>query len=223
MRAAEYPGEMIRVLLVDDHDLVRAGFCRLLQDCPDVEVVGEAGSGQEALRLVCRLKPDLVLMDLSMPGMDGIETTRTVVEENPGVRVLILTMHRGEEYAVRALAAGARGFLEKKASRQDLIQAVRKVAAGGFYLSPELSARLPQRYTQKGKEASPLELLSHRELQVLKRLAEGSTLREIAQELHLGVKTVETYRARLLAKLGLRTPVALVRFALRHGVIEDTW
>jgi DNA-binding NarL/FixJ family response regulator len=214
---------VIKVLLVDDHALVREGLRRLLDDCDDMKVVGEASEGQEALRLVRQLQPDVVAMDLSMPGMDGIEATKQMVSEGLKARVLILTMHTNEEYAVRLLQAGAHGFVGKGAPSQEVVGAIRKVAAGDFYLPPALSEGLPRRYARLEAPPSPLQELSDRELQVLKGLAEGGTSREIAQELHLSVKTVDTYRARLLAKLKLHTTAELVRFALRHGVIEDTW
>ena len=214
---------MIKVVLVDDHALVREGLYRLLKDYEDMEVVGQASEGQEALRLIRKLEPDVVVMDLSMPGMDGIETTKRLVEERLKARVLILTMHTNEEYAVRLLQAGAHGFVGKGAPSEEVIGALRKVASGGRYLPLALSEGLSRRYGRRGVSSSPLEELSDRELQVLKGLAEGHTSRAIAQELHLSVKTVDTYRARLLAKLELRTAADLVRFALRHRVIQDDW
>jgi two-component system, NarL family, invasion response regulator UvrY len=213
---------MITILLADDHALVREGLCRLLQDYPDLHVVGEASDGQETLHLARQLQPNIILMDLSMPELDGIETTKRIVDEGLKSRVMILTMHANEEYAVRVLQAGARGFIGKGAPSQEVIEAIRKVAAGGIFLPSALAEALPTRYIRKGDD-SPLETLSDRELQVLKRLAEGRTGREIAQELHLSSKTVDTYRARLLAKLELSTTADLIRFALRHGVIHDTW
>jgi DNA-binding NarL/FixJ family response regulator len=214
---------MIKVLLVDDHALIRDGLRRLLQDCADLQVVGEASDGHEALRLLRELRPDVTVMDLSMPGLDGIEATKRVLAEGLSTRVLILTMHANEEYAARVLQAGARGFIGKGALSQELIAAIRKVAAGGYYLPDELSGALPKRYARKGSGESPLEALSDRELQVLKRLAEGRTSKEIGQDLHISTKTVDTYRARLLTKLELETTADLIRFALRHGVIEDAW
>ena len=214
---------MIKVLLVDDHALIRDGLRRLLQDCNDMQVVGEASDGQEALRLLQQLHPDVAVMDLSMPGLDGIEATKRIVREGFSVHVLILTMHTNEEYAVRALQAGARGFISKGAPSQDVVTAIRKISTGGCYLPVELSESLPKRYARKGPGDSPLETLSDRELQVLKRLAEGRISKDIAQDLHISIKTVDTYRARLLAKLELETTADLIRFALRNGVIEDAW
>jgi DNA-binding NarL/FixJ family response regulator len=214
---------MITVLLADDHALIRDGLRRLLQDCPDIQVIGEASDGQEVLRLLRQLHPKVTVMDLSMPHLDGIETTKCIINEGLDTRVLILTMHANEEYAVRVLQAGARGFIGKGAPSQEVVAAIRKIAAGGAYLPEALSDALPKRYARKGAGESPLEALSDRELQVLKRLAEGRTSKEIALDLHISTKTVDTYRARLLTKLELETTADLIRFALRHGVIEDAW
>jgi DNA-binding NarL/FixJ family response regulator len=214
---------MIKVLLADDHALVREGLRRLLQDYNDIKVIGEASDGQEALRLARQLQPDVVIMDLSMPGLDGIEATKRMVQEDLKAKVLMLTMHANEDYALRVFRAGAQGFVGKGVLSQEIVAAIRKIMAGGSYLPAELSERLPQRYAQRKAPLSSLETLSDRELQVLKRLAEGWTSHTIAQDLHISVKTVDTYRARLLAKLDLQTTADLIRFALRHGVIEDLW
>lgn len=214
---------MIKVLLVDDHTVVRQGLRLLLEDCSDIRVVGEAGGGHEALRLARELTPDVAVMDLSMPEMDGLGATKQIASEGLHTKVLILTMHATAEYAARLLQAGAHGFMSKGASGQDVATAIRRVAAGEYYLPPPLAAQLPLRFARRKTASSPLETLSDRELQVLKRLAEGQTSRQIAEELHLSVKTIDTYRARLLAKLSLQTTADLVRFALRHGVLQDSW
>ncbi len=214
---------MITVLLVDDHTLIRDGLRRLLHDNLDIRVVGEASDGHEALRLLRQLQPDVVVMDLSMPGLDGIEATKRALNEGLTTRILILTMHANEEYAVRVLQAGARGFIGKGAPSEDVVAAIRKIAAGNWYLPAAFAEALPKLYSSKETGESPLKMLSTRELQVLKRLAEGRTSKEIAQDLYLSAKTVDTYRARLLSKLKLETTADLIRFALRHGVIEDTW
>ncbi len=214
---------MITVLIVDDHGLVRDGIRRLLEDCPDIEVVGEAREGQEAVRLAQELQPTVVLMDLSLPGMDGIEATKRILAAGIKTRVLMLTMHANEEYALRVLQAGAHGFVVKEDPSQELVTAIHAVAANGTYVSPAISKRLPTRITQEQDRPNVLAALSDRELQVLKRFAEGFTTGQIARDLYLSVKTVETYRARLLDKLGLQTTVDLIRFALRNGVIEDLW
>ena len=209
-----------RVLLVADHVVVREGVRRLLEDCRDIRIVGEAGDGDEAIRLARTLLPDVAVIDLSMPGRDGIDVTRTLASELPKIKVLILTMHANEGYALRLLQAGACGFVGKGATSSELVAAVLKVAQGGSYLQPALLEKLPQRRAHGAMHESPVESLSDRELQVLKMLAEGLTGREIGESLHLSVKTVDTYRARLLAKLRLQTTADLIRFALRHGVIE---
>ncbi len=209
-----------RVLLVADHVVVREGVRRLLEDCRDIRIVGEAGDGDEAIRLARTLLPDVAVIDLSMPGRDGIDVTRTLASELPKIKVLILTMHANEEYALRLLQAGARGFVGKGATSSELVAAVLRVAQGGSYLQPALLEKLPQRLAHGALHVSPVESLSDRELQVLKMLAEGRTGREIGESLHLSVKTIDTYRARLLAKLRLQTTADLIRFALRHGVIE---
>lgn len=214
---------MITVLLADDHAIVRQGLRRLLEDCRDIAIIGEASNGQEALRLIRQSRPDVVVMDLSMPSLDGIETTKQIVGEGLKTRVVILTMHATEEYAARLLQAGAHGFVGKDAFGEEVVEAIRKVADGECYIPPTLSQNLPKRYARIQGDASPLQTLSDRELQVLKHLAEGKASREIAEELHLSVKTIETYRARLSTKLELKTTAELVRFALRCGVIADAW
>ncbi len=210
-----------RVLLVADHVVVREGVRRLLEDCRDIRIVGEAGDGDEAIRLARTLLPDVAVIDLSIPGRDGIEVTRMLAAELPQIKVLILTMHANEDYALRLLQAGACGFIGKGATSSELLAAVLKVAHGGNYLQPALLEKLPQRIANGALHASPVESLSDRELQVLKMLAEGHSGREIGGLLHLSVKTVDTYRARLLAKLKLQTTADLIRFALRHHVIEN--
>jgi len=214
---------MVNILLVDDHVLVRDGLRRLLQDCPDMAVIGEAREGREAVRLVTVLHPDVVLMDLSLPGLDGIEATKLIVKEAPKTRVLMLTMHASEEYALRVLRAGARGFVIKDDPTSEVVEAIRKVAAGATYLSPILSERLPNRYASGHLKPPSLDALTDRELQVLKALSEGRTTGKIAQDLYISVKTVDTHRAHLLEKLSLKTTVDLIRFALRNGLIEDLW
>jgi DNA-binding NarL/FixJ family response regulator len=214
---------MIEVFIVDDHALVRDGLRRLLQDCPDIRVVGETREGREAVQLVQQLQPDIVLMDLSLPGIDGLEATKQIVKEDLKTRVIMLTMHANGEYALRVLQAGARGFVAKDDPSKEIEGAIRKVAAGGIYLSSILAEQLPTLYSRGQVKPPSLEALSDRELQVLKRLAEGQTARSIAQALCISVKTVDTHRAHLLEKLNLKTTVDLIRFALRNGLIEDLY
>ncbi len=217
------PASTTKVLLADDHVLVREGVRRLLEDTGEIRVVGEAGDGREALRLAQKLDPDVAIVDLSMPGLDGIELTRAFAQDMPKVKVIVLTMHANQEYAVRVLQAGARGFIGKGADGNELTAAVLKVARGGTYLPPDLLDSLPERFANNKGVEDPVAALSDRELQVLKMLAEGRTGKQIGQSLHLSVKTVDTYRARLLTKLGLETTADLIRFALRHKVIENAW
>lgn len=214
----------ISVLIVDDHAVVREGLRRVLSDYPEIHIVGEAADGHEALRQVRKLSPDVAVVDLSMPGLDGIEVTKLISKEEPKTRVIILTMHANEDYATRLLHAGARGFIGKGAPAGELASAILKVANKGTYLPPKILEALPHRIaTSASGQASPVQALSDRELQVLKLLAEGNTGREIGEQLHLSVKTIDTYRARLLTKLGLETTSDLIRFAIRNGVIENAW
>lgn len=214
---------MITVLLVDDHTIIRHGLRRLLSDCPDMQVIGEASGGKEGVRLIRQLHPTVVVMDLSMPDMDGLDVTKSILYENSVTKVLILTMHATAEYAMRLMQAGAQGFLSKDAPSDEVITAIRAIAAGGSYLPPAFAQDLSLRYVRQEPSQSPLQSLTDRELQVLKRLAEGARCRDIAKELHLSVKTIDTYRAKVLDKLNLETTVDLVRFALHHGITTGTW
>jgi DNA-binding NarL/FixJ family response regulator len=210
---------MTRVLVVDDHALVRAGVARLLEAEADIEVVGQTGSGHEAVELARRLKPDVVILDYSLPDLDGFETTQQIVSAATGARVLILTMYANEEYATRLIRAGAAGFLIKGASADELLVAVRKVARKGVYVSPSIQEKMVTRIGQTSEEA-PEGALSNREMQVLVRLARGATTREVSEALSLSLSTVETYRSRILEKLNLRNNSDLTRFAIRRGLID---
>ncbi len=210
---------MIRVLVVDDHAIVRTGICRLLDAEVDIEVINQTGSGHEAVRLCRELTPDVVVLDYSLPDLDGMETTRQIVELNNGSRVLILTMYANEEYATRLIRTGAAGFVVKAASSEELLAAVRKVAGRGVYVSPQIMEKMVSRIGQPVVEA-PESLLSNRELQVLIRLARGMTTKEVAEALHLSASTVETYRSRVLEKLNLRNNSDMTRFAIRRGLID---
>ena len=210
---------MIRVMVVDDHTLVRVGLCRLLESEEDLEVVGQTGSGHEAVRLIESTKPDVVVLDYSLPDLDGLETTRQIIALGNGARVLILTMYANEEYATRLIRAGASGFMIKGASADELLVAIRKVARKGVYVSPSIQEKMVTRIGQPQGEA-PESLLSNREMQVLLRLARGSTTREVSEALSLSLSTVETYRSRILEKLNLRNNSDLTRFAIRRGLID---
>ena len=208
---------MITVLLADDHDLVRTGIRRLLEDVDDIRVVGEAHSGEEAVRQVRELEPDVVLMDLSMPGMGGMEATRKIAAANPRTRVIVLTMHADKLYPQHLLKAGARGYLTKGASVTEIVHAIRQVMADRHYLSPEVAQQVA--LAGSGGEASPFAKLSERELQVLLMLMEGDRIADISRRLCLSPKTVSTYRQRLFAKLGVNSDVELARLAIRHGLV----
>ncbi len=210
---------MIRVLIVDDHTLVRDGLCRLLEAEEDLEVVGQTGSGHEAVELCRTLKPNLVILDYGLPDLDGLETTEQIVALDLGIRILILTMHANEEYATRLIRAGASGFIVKVAPTAELLTAIRKVAAKGVYVTPSVLEGMVGRLGQP-QEDSPEAALSNREIQVLIRLARGGTTREVSEELHLSPSTVETYRSRILEKLNLRNNSDMTRFAIRRGLIE---
>jgi len=211
----------VRVLLADDHALVRAGLRALLAEMRDVEVVAEAADGREALSLVEKHRPHVVLMDITMPELSGLEAAARVAEACPHTRVLILSMHASEEYVLQALRAGVAGYLVKDASVAELELAIRAVAAGGTYLSPTLSRFVVEDYLRRvGGEASPLERLTPRQREVLQLVAEGHSTKEVAWKLGLSVKTVETHRKEIMERLGIRDVAGLVRFAVRVGLVS---
>ena len=211
---------MIRVLLADDHSLVRAGLCRLVEESGDMTVVAAAADGKAAILQAREAAPDVAVIDISMPEFDGLEVTSRLLDENPDLPVIILTMHEEEQYVVRAIEAGAKGYITKKSAPEKLVKAIRKVLAGQRYLSPEATESLALRVARGAKGQSPLDALSNRELQVLKRLAQGNTNREIAAAYNISVKTVDTYRLRLLKKLNLRNNADVSRFAIQNHLIE---
>lgn len=211
---------MIRVLLADDHDIVRAGLRRIIEEAGDIEVVSEAADGQEAISQVHRTKPDVAIIDISMPGVDGLEVIRQVHHYYPKLPIIILTMHEEEQYVVRAIEAGAQGYLTKRSAPEQLVKAIRKVYAGGRALSDAAAESLALRLASRSRGRSPVDTLSHREIQVLRNLALGKTVREIAEAYHISPKTVDTYRARLLKKLNLRNNAELSRFAIQNRLVE---
>jgi two-component system response regulator NreC len=209
---------MIRILLADDHALVRHGFRMILAAQPDMEIAGEAGNGREAVELAQKLKPDVVVMDVTMPELNGIEATRRLIELSPRTRVLALSMHKDNVYVREILRAGARGYLLKDSADADLLAAVRAVAKGEGYLSPGVSDAVLSDYRRHVTD--PLDLLTTREREVLQLIAEGKTNKEIATSLHLSVYTVEAHRGRVMEKLNLHSTGELVRFAVRSGLID---
>lgn len=210
---------MIRVLIADDHDIVRGGIRRILEDQEDIQIVGEASDGQKAIQKVRETAPDVVLLDISMPGMDGLDVTKQLKAIDPEVRILILTMHAEEQYAPRLMRAGAMGYVTKHAAPEDLVKAIQVVHSGRQFISPTLAENLAWRYL-RDRADRPVECLSDRELQVLCLLAKGYTNQEIAEYLHLSVKTINTYRGRVLEKLNLRNNAELTLFAVRNGLVE---
>ncbi|MBI5576625.1 MAG: response regulator transcription factor [Deltaproteobacteria bacterium] len=211
---------MIRVLLADDHSVVRDGLRRLVDGAGDMTVVAEAADGREAIRKARETSPDVAVVDISMPGLDGLEVVRRLIAERPKLPVLVLTMHEEEQYVVRAIGAGAKGYITKRSAAEQLLQAIRKVHAGGRYLSESASEALAERMAKGGEAGSLLDILSDREIQVLRGLAMGRSNREIAEAYDISIKTVDTYRFRLLNKLNLRNNVELTRFAIRKGIVE---
>ncbi|MFA5903046.1 MAG: response regulator transcription factor [Desulfobacula sp.] len=211
---------MIRVLLADDHSIVREGLKRVLEDSHDIKVIAEAADGESAVDKVIQTKPDVAVVDISMPGMDGLEVVTRLTSYCPDVPVLILTMHDEEQYVVRAIEAGAKGYVTKQSAPEQLVEAVKKIHAGGRYLTEKASEALALRLIRGNETRTLIESLSMRELQVLRKLAMGATNKEIAVSYNVSVKTVDTYRFRILKKLNLRNNSDLSRFAIRNKLVE---
>lgn len=211
----------LKILLADDHTLVRAGIRSLLEKMPGVEVVGEACDGREALALLEALQPDILLIDIAMPGLNGLETAAHVADEFPRIKLIILSMHANEEYVVQALRAGALGYLLKDSATIELALAIEAVARGETYLSPPVSHTVIDGYLGRVSAAggTVAHALTPRQLQILKHLAEGRSAKEIAFELNLSVKTVETHRAQVMERLGIHDVPGLVKYAMRIGLI----
>jgi DNA-binding NarL/FixJ family response regulator len=225
----------IRVLLADDHDILRQGLKMLLSMQQEMQVVGEARTGREAVVMAQELMPDVVVMDITMPDMDGLEACQLIRSQRPATQVLMLTMHESEEYFLQSLRMGAAGYLVKKAAPSDLRMAINSIAQGGAFLYPGLAKALIRSYVASPASASPasndhegmnasslaqaLRVLTPREVEVLRSVAEGRTNQEIADQLTLSIKTVQTHRANVMEKLDLRDITHLVRFAVHHGLI----
>jgi RNA polymerase sigma factor (sigma-70 family) len=213
----------LRIVLADDHTILREGLRALLTADPDFEVVGEAQDGREAVRCVEKLEPDLLLMDLSMPRMSGMDAIREIKKRYPNTRIIALTVHKTEEYILTTLQAGADGYVLKDATQDELVMAIKNVMEGKSYLSPDISEKVIEGYLQ-GKESnqslSAWETLSQREREVLKLIAEGFKNREIAEDLCISLKTVEKHRANLMKKLDLHNAAALTVYAVERGLVN---
>ena len=210
-----------RVLIVDDHAVVRSGLRLLLEREDDIEVVGEAGTADEGVRAARLEKPDVILLDVVMPGRSGLEATSEMLEASKGARILVLSMQDDPTYVREAFAGGASGYMLKEAADAELVQAIREVAAGGRYVHPTLGARLAQAEVEAARREAD-DPLSDREREVLRLLALGHTNQEIAKQLYISVRTAETHRAHIMQKLGLGTRAELVRYALANGMLDES-
>ena len=211
---------MIKVLLADDHSIVREGLRRVLEDSNEIEVIAEAADGETALDKAMNTKPDVAVIDISMPGMDGLEVVTRLKSYCSDVPVLVLTMHDEAQYVIRAIEAGAMGYVTKQSAPEQLVAAVKKIHAGGRYLTEKASEALALRVIRGAKTQTLTESLSMRELQVLRKLALGATNREIAVSYNISVKTIDTYRSRILKKLNLRNNAELSRYAIQNKLVE---
>ncbi|HEX6003310.1 MAG TPA: response regulator transcription factor [Burkholderiales bacterium] len=209
----------VRVLIVDDHAIVREGLKRILADAPELRVAGEAASGPEAIDLVREQSWDVMLLDISLPGANGLEVLRAVKDLAPKLPVLILTMYPEDQYALRMLRAGAAGYLTKEGAPAQLVTAIRKVASGGKYISAAVAEKLAWELERR-KQPATHEDLSNREFEILRLIASGKTVSQIAQQLRLSVKTVSTYRMRLLTKLNMKSNAELTHYAIKGGLVD---
>ena len=211
---------MIDVMLVDDHGLVRTGIKQLLKDVSGIEVIAEAENGEQAIKQVRTEKPDVILMDISMPGIGGLEATRKISQTLPGVKIIAVTIHDDDPFPARLLEAGASGYLTKGCDVREIISAIRAVYLGKQYIAPEIAHKLALSFVNE-REKSPLERLTPRETQVMLMVVHGETNKTISEKLCLSPKTTSTYRYRLFDKLGVENDVELTRFAIRHGLIKE--
>lgn len=209
----------IRVALVDDHQLVRDGLKSILSSIDDFDVVGEAGNGHEAIRLCAEQAIDVVIMDIAMSGLNGLDATQRITGKHPQTRVLILSMYDSEEYIARSMQHGARGYLLKNAQPREFEDAIRKVASGSVYLSPEIGEQMRRHLVSQRPGGDPLAKLSARQREILQAIAEGKSTKDIAELLSISPKTVETHRGHLMQKLDIHDIAGLVRYAIKHGLV----
>ena len=210
----------IRLLVVDDHTIMRDGIRALLNLYDDVEIVGEASEGQEAIQKALELIPDIIIMDIAMPGMDGLEATRRILKQNPKARVLILSQHDDKDYILSAIKAGSVGYLPKRALGSDLITAIRAVYHGDSFLYPSAASALITDYRHQAQNGDSYDQLTSREREILKLIAEGHTSREIADKLFISLKTVMGHRTKIMEKLGLHNRTELIKYAMRKGILS---
>lgn len=208
----------LRIIVADDHTLVRAGLVTLMSRMPDVEIAGEVADGRAALKMVKELQPDIAILDISMPELNGLDAAEKLRHESPKTKVIILSMHANEEYVAQALKAGASGYLLKDAATAELEMALKSVSMGQFYLSPAISRQVVDNYLHGGPTG--VDVLTPRQREILQLIAEGKSTREIAETLHLSVKTVETHRAQLMERLDIHDVAGLIRYALKKGLIS---
>jgi len=215
--------EKVRIVIAEDHTILREGLRSLLSSSPNFEIIGEAGDGREAVRQVRKFKPELILTDLSMPRMNGMEVIKEIKRESPATKILVLTVHRAEEYILATFRAGADGYLLKDSTHSELLMAVKKVLSGTHYISPEISEKVIEGYIEGKKSLksrTSWETLTQREREILKLIAEGYRNKEIAEDLCISVKTVEKHRANLMEKLDLHSIQALTTFAIEKGLVS---
>lgn len=212
------PTSKLKILLVDDHAVVRAGYRTLLDDVPGLDIIGEADNGDMAVKMFVELSPDVAIMDLSLPGIGGLEAIRRIVQRRPDARILAFSMHEDTVFVEQALQAGARGYITKSSAPNVLVEAVRQVAAGGMYLDPDVAQRLAFQKTRGA--SSPMAGLSTREFEIFCLLAEGETVNDIAKRLSLSGKTVANYATQIKSKLDVNTVAEIARLAIRHGFVK---
>lgn len=210
---------MIRVLLTDDHALVRTGIRRLLEDSKQVEIAGEAENGEDSIKLAQDLKPDVILMDVNMPGIGGVEACRRILQRDPEQKIIALTVHNEQTFPKRMLEIGAKGYLTKECGVEEMLAAIQQVSRGGAYIAPDIAQQLALSLLP-GNKHNPIDLLSRREFQVMLMISHGLTNAEISEKLCLSPKTVSTYRLRLLEKLGAQNEVDLIKIAVEQGMVE---